>query len=102
MSTKSDARKYLEDLVGPLTMASLLLTLRECDEVSQTKFAKKLGISKQTLCDIEKSRKAVSPARAARFASKLGFPPELFIKIALQEELKNEGLRLTVTHIEVA
>ena len=83
-------------------MASLLLALRECDELSQVKFAKKLGLSKQMLCDIEKSRKFVSPARAARFARKLGYPPELFIKIALEEELKREGLLLKIKRIEVA
>lgn len=102
MSTKSEARTYIENLVGPLTMASLLLSLRDCHEMSQVDFAKKLGISKQTLCDIEKSRKAVSSARAARFAKKLGYPPELFIKIALEEELRNEGLHLKIKYIEVA
>jgi transcriptional regulator with XRE-family HTH domain len=39
----------------------------------QPELAKKLGISKSHLNDIEKGRKAVSPERAARFAKILGY-----------------------------
>ena len=102
MNTKSSAREFIENIVGPLTMASMLLSLRQCDELTQVQFAKKLGISKQTLCDIEKSRKLVSPSRAARFAKKLGYPPGVFLKIALEEEFKKDGLRLKIKSVNVA
>jgi transcriptional regulator with XRE-family HTH domain len=99
---KSEAVEFLESLTkGPLTIGHLLYSLRKSDEISQVEFAKKLGISKQTLCDIEKERTAVSSARAARFAKKLKFPPAFFIQLALQEELKREGIRLSVK-VEVA
>ena len=99
---KSDAVEFLESLAkGPLTVGNLLHSLRKSEEMSQVEFAKKLGISKQTLCDIEKERTAVSSARAARFAKKLKFPPAFFIQMALQEELNREGIRLSVK-VEVA
>lgn len=95
---KSEAMRFLEKISGgPLTMAEILKTIRKSDETSQQDFAKKLGISKQNLCDIEKGRKFVSSARAAVFARKLGYPPTYFIQHALQEELDRAGVRLKVT-----
>ncbi len=77
---KSEAMLFLEKISGgPLTIAEALKSLRQCDEVSQQAFAAKLGLSKQNLCDIEKGRKFVSPARAALFAKRLGYPQMYFI-----------------------
>jgi transcriptional regulator with XRE-family HTH domain len=100
---KSDALLFLEKITGgPLTVASILKSMRESDELSQKDFAALLGISKQNLCDIEKGRKAVSPSRAAIFAQKLGYPPTAFIRIALQEELDRAGVKLRVSSVDVA
>ena len=79
MSTKkkSDAMQFLESLVGELTFGGLIEAMRQAEEMSQVDFAKKLGISKQHLCDIEKGRKFVSPERAAKFAKILGHPAGL-------------------------
>jgi len=63
---------------------------------TQEEFAKALEVSKQHLCDIEKGRKSVTPARAAVFATRLGQPPAYFIQLALQEDLKNVGLKIKV------
>jgi hypothetical protein len=41
------------------------------------------------LCDIEKDRRSVSPARASQWAKTLGYDPEQFIELALQGELFN-------------
>ena len=47
---KSDAVKFLEKIAGgPLTIASLLESIRMSDDVSQSAFAKKLKISKSPL-----------------------------------------------------
>ncbi len=100
---KSAAMKFMEELTGgPLTIAEVIKSLRACDEVNQSDFAKLLGISRQNLCDIEKGRKSVSPARAAVFAQKLGYPTTTFIRIALQEELDREGVRIKINSINVA
>ena len=102
-SRQSSAMQFLENLTGGrLTIAEILKTLRECDEVSQKDFATQLGISKQNLCDIEKGRKAVTPSRAAMFAKKLGYPPTAFIRIALQEELDRAGILITIRSIDAA
>jgi transcriptional regulator with XRE-family HTH domain len=95
--TKSDTMKFLEKLMGgPLTLARLLQAIRLGEEETLTDFSKKLGISKQHLCDIEKGRKVVSPERAARFARVLGRSEIQFVKLALQAMLDEADLHLTV------
>jgi DNA-binding XRE family transcriptional regulator len=64
---------------------------------SQVEFAKQLGISKQRLCDIEHNRFAVSIKLAKEIALKLDFPAEWLVKLALQDQIKKEKLRLKVS-----
>jgi transcriptional regulator with XRE-family HTH domain len=75
----------------------LLEAMRQAEEMSQVDFARKLGISKQQLCDIEKRRKSVSPQRAAKFAKILGHSEKSFVALALQDILNQNGLKLTVS-----
>lgn len=93
-----NTKKYLEKLAGgPLTFGELISSIRKGEELSQVVFASDyLGISKSHLCDIEKGRKSISPAKAAEYAKALGYSPELFVKLALQDELTRAGLRLKV------
>lgn len=99
---KSHAIKYLEHLAGrSLTLGGLLESLRLAEEKSLTTFAKTLHVSPSHLCDIEKGRKSVSPARAANFATILGKSKAQFIRLALQDELTRSGLKFKV-HVEVA
>lgn len=103
---KNDATKFLEDVTGgPLTFGGLLGAIRLGEELSQVEFAKKLGLSKSRLCDIEKGRKTVSPGRAARFARTFGYSEDQFVRLALQAMVEEAGLRLKVSveadsHIE--
>lgn len=97
MTTKRlDAQEFLTSLVGPLTFGRLLSSIRKCDEVSQTDFARQLGISRQNLCDIEKDRASVSPGRAARWAKTLGYSEHQFVSLALQSLIDKAGLNLEV------
>ena len=36
-----------------------------CDKISQSEFARTLGVSRSHLCDVEKGRKVVSPEHEA-------------------------------------
>jgi transcriptional regulator with XRE-family HTH domain len=99
MSTKnkSDAMKFLESIVGELTFGGALEAMRQAEGMSQVDFAKKLGISKQQLCDIEKRRKFVSPERASKFATILGHSEKSFVALALQDIVNQGGLKLRVS-----
>ena len=91
-----EASKYLEALMsGPLTLGAALSGLREADERSLAEYAKLLGVSRTHLCDIEQGRRAVSPERAARFAQALGQSEAQFVRLALQDQIRSAGLRLT-------
>ena len=99
MSTRkrSKALRAIETLVGkPLSLGSMLESIRLGEEISQVGFAEQLGISRSHLCDIEKGRKTVSVARAARFANILGYSEAQFVRLALQALVEESGLKLKV------
>ena len=87
----------LDDIIGePLTLGGLIRTIRECEEQTQVKFAQKLKVSRQKLCDIEHGRCLLSPKMAASFAIKLGYSQNQFVRLALQDILDRDGIHLTV------
>ncbi len=95
MSTKSYFDK-LEKQYGTLTFGGLLRAWREGEELSQTAFAKKVGISVQNLNDLEKGRRIPSPTRASRIAKKLGLPEMGMIELAIRDALNKEGFHYDV------
>lgn len=94
---------YIDSLTGSkLTLGNLLLSLRQCEELSQVDFAKQLGISRQNLCDIEHHRRFVSPKMAAEYADKLGYSKNQFVRLCLQDLLDRDQLCMTVDIKEAA
>lgn len=99
MTTKkksSDAARFLEEIAGKLSLANLLLAIRQGEDMSQVEFAGLLKISRQYLCDIEHGRRSVSPKAAAEFAKKLGYSPQQFVRLCLQDLVNRDGLKLKV------
>src|SRR5260363_190801 len=89
--------KALEKITGAqLRLGHLLAAIRQAEEMTVTAFAQKLSISKQYLCDLEHHRKCPSPKLAAAYAEKLGYSPEQFVRLALQEKLNQDGLHFQV------
>jgi transcriptional regulator with XRE-family HTH domain len=96
-NTKSNTMKYLERIAGrSLTLGGLLQSIRLGEEMSQSAFARKLGVSPSHLCDIEKGRKVVGAERAVRFAKILDRSPEQFVRLSLQELIDEAGLKMRV------
>lgn len=97
MTTKKlSASEKLEKIFGRLTFGDTLQAWRTTDELSQTAFAKKLGISVQNLNDLEKGRRIPSPARAAKIAKKLGIHELVLIQLALRDSLYKDGFKYEV------
>ena len=88
--------KNLEKKLGEMTVANYLKAFRLADEISQVDFAKKLGLSKGNLCDIEKGRKMISPKRASKIAKKIKVPEKVLIQLALQDSLRAARLKYKV------
>jgi transcriptional regulator with XRE-family HTH domain len=94
---KSRAMKVLEKIAGgPLTLGRAIESIRKSEELAQDECAKKLGVSKSHLCDVEKGRKTVSSERAAKWARILGYPESVLVRLALQGELDAAGLKYRV------
>ncbi len=101
-ATKSAAIKLLEQISGgPLSLGKAIESVRRSEDLSQDECARRLGVSKSHLCDVEKGRKTVSPERAAKWARVLGYPESVFVRLAIQAELDAAGLRYKV-EIEAA
>ena len=98
MNTRNSATiRFLEKVTGGrVTLGQFLEAVRLGEEMTQPELAKKLGISKSHLNDIEKGRKAVSPDRAARFAKVLGYSEARLVTLALQDLVNRGGLKLLV------
>jgi len=94
----SEAETFLNDLTGgPLTLGEALRSIREGEGWSQAEMGRRLGIGRAHVCDIEKGRRTVSPDRAARFAAILGYSRTQFVRLALQDQLRQSGLKMTVS-----
>ena len=65
-----DLKDFLEKRVGPFTFAMFMRSVRGLHDMTQSEAAKLLGISKGTLCDIEKGRQLVSATLAKKISKK--------------------------------
>ncbi len=61
---------------------------RDRHEWTQVEAAKKLAVSKATLCDIEKGRQPVSVELARKIAKKLGASESVALECCLQDQLR--------------
>ncbi|MBF0258663.1 MAG: helix-turn-helix transcriptional regulator [Desulfamplus sp.] len=89
----------VEDLredYGVITFGNALASMRKCEDMTQKEFALKLGISAQSLCDIEKGRKIPSPGRAAKIARLIEQPEKFWIQLSLQDMLRQESINYNV------
>ena len=86
----------LEKEFGSLTFGNSLESYRLAEDMSQKSFAKKLGITAQSLCDLEKGRRVPSIERAAKIAKKLKEPVETWVSLALSDMMREAHLDLKV------
>lgn len=96
MTTNRSYFEKLERKFGSLTFGEMLKSWRESEELTQTIFAKRIGLSVQNLNDLEKGRRIPTPSRAARIAKKLGLPEKGLIQLALRDSLAKEGFHYDV------
>jgi len=103
MSTKTikygtaELREEIRKEVGEITFGLLLESHRKSEELSQREFAKNLGISPSSLCDLEKGRKIPTLKRAAMIARQLGMLEAYWVNMAIQDQINEQGLDLKVS-----
>jgi DNA-binding XRE family transcriptional regulator len=92
-----DAMEFLEELTGgPLTFGEALAAIRSCADMTQTELARRAGVRRSTICDLEKGRRLPSPELAARYAKILRHSEKQFIRLALQDQLRRAGINYQV------
>jgi transcriptional regulator with XRE-family HTH domain len=79
-----------------MSMGKALTGLRDLHDLTQAGLARKIGMSRQHVCDVEKGRRFVSPAKAAEIARRLGHPEAYFVRLALQDTVSQGGLSYRV------
>jgi transcriptional regulator with XRE-family HTH domain len=93
-------RKYstkdLEDEFGVLTFANSLEAYRLGEGFTQKDFAKQLGMTPQSLCDLEKGRRIPSIDRAAKIARKLKEPAETWVILAIEDMIRAANVNLAI------
>jgi DNA-binding XRE family transcriptional regulator len=95
MSIK-EANRVFEKVNGPFTFATYMLGIRTTLDLTQVQMAKKLGISKAALCEIEKGRTHVSAQSAVRYAKRAGFSEMVALEACFQDQLKKAKIKKRV------
>ena len=95
MST-DDASELLRKEIGPLTFGVFLRVARTSMDITQVEMAKKLGVSRSMICDIEKGRQLVSPTLALKIAKKAKLSEKLAIKLCLQDQLNKARIKMKI------
>ena len=97
LKTIRTGSEILEREFGELTFALILKSHREAWEYTQKELADMLGITKASLCDLEKGRRIPSAKRAWKIASILGMNEPLWVQIALQDHLREQEIDLKIS-----
>jgi transcriptional regulator with XRE-family HTH domain len=92
MNTK--AKEFFQREMGAMTFGTFLTGARTSLDLTQAQLARKLGVSRSMVCDIEKSRVLVSPALAVRIAHLAGFPPKFAVKYCLLDQLRRAKIKM--------
>ncbi len=96
IESNKDLKSFLETRVGPFTFVMFMRSVRGLHDMTQSEAAKLLGMSKGTLCDIEKGRQLVSVTLAKKIAKKFKYPEIVAIQASLQDQLRKAKLKYTV------
>lgn len=100
MSTKtsdtSNALDSTQDIWEKMTFGGLVHSLRISDDISQVELAKKIGVSKQFLSDVEHNRKDVGIGFAKKIADALSYSIEPLIELLIRDQLRRQDLNYIV------
>ncbi len=97
MSTKSnDTLDATQNIWSEMTFGGLVHSLRMSDEITQVELAKRVGVSKQFLSDVEHNRKDVGIAFAKKISDALGYSIEPLIELLIRDQLRRQHLNYIV------
>jgi transcriptional regulator with XRE-family HTH domain len=86
------AEEATKEIREKMTLGNTMRAFRETEEIPLSTLARRLGVTRQFLCDVENDRKNVGVPFIRKFANELGFSPEAFIRIYVRDLLRKGGL----------
>lgn len=102
MTTRKEHVKDSQVFTEPLSIADVLESHRECEELKRSEIATILGMTRQQYNNIVTGKDPVSVAKAAVIAKILEQPEEVFIKIALNDLLRRNDLAYEVEKLHAS
>lgn len=94
---KKQATKTIDEIRGKTFSFSIILRgYRTRENLTQEKLAKKLGVTKSYISDLENQRRYVTVEQAKVFAKKLKEPTALWVETAVQDMLERAGVEGSV------
>ena len=100
MTTRSsqsiNALAATKDIWDTMTFGGLIRALRLSDEITQVQLAKKIGVSKQFLSDVEHNRKDIGISFAKKISDALGYSLEPLLELLIQDQLRSQHLNYIV------
>ena len=94
--TIDELLEKIEYEYGAMSFEDALKAWRECEEMTQAQFSKKLGISPSSLSDLESGRRIPTPSRVVRMAKKLGIGEASPILLPLKDYLRSHSLEYQI------
>lgn len=91
--------EILGNNLGIPTFGGFLRGARASLDLTQEKMAKKIKISKSSLCDIEKGRQRVSPVLALKIAKILKLSEIMAVQLALQDQLHKAKIKMVIKKV---
>lgn len=91
-----DALKETKSIWDAMTFGGLVHSLRISDEITQVALAKKIGVSKQFLSDVEHNRRDVGISFAKKIAEALDYSIEPLIELLIRDQLRRQHLNYSV------
>lgn len=96
MNTKKNeavnALEATKEIWNNMTFGGLVHSLRVSDEITQIELAKRIGVSKQFLSDVEHNRKDVGIPFAKKISDALGYSIEPLIELLIRDQLRGQHL----------
>ena len=87
-----EAKKFLEKMVGPMTVGKLLRAYRTQNDLSAQELADKLGVTKGFISNVETGKKDISLEKALELAEDLGESKDLYAGVWFESQARSAGL----------
>jgi transcriptional regulator with XRE-family HTH domain len=88
----ANAKKFLEQLVGPMSIGKLIRAYRVSHELTLQELADKLGVTRGFVSNIEMERKPLSLDKTLEIAKKLKESTDLYASVWFETQAREAGL----------